>query len=106
MRYQPKPCWIGLLLLAIVMLNGCANLFATSEGVEEKPQEDVVLAMKVKADLIETPQLSAAAIEVEASSGRIRLSGFVETASQRQLATQVASEVEGVQEVTNDIEVK
>jgi hyperosmotically inducible protein len=64
------------------------------------------MAMKVKAALIENEQLSAAAITVEASNNRIRLSGFVETDSQRQLASEVASQVPGVTEVTNDIEVK
>jgi osmotically-inducible protein OsmY len=73
-------------MLTLVALHGCARLFGDSEGIKEEPWEDVIMAMKVKAALIETSQLSAAAIEVEASNGRIRLSGFVESASQRQLA--------------------
>jgi hypothetical protein len=104
---HPKAClrWLSLLLV-VVTLSGCAGLFSSRGGVEEEPREDVVMAMKVKAALIENEQLSAAAITVEASNNRIRLSGFVETDSQRQLASEVASQVPGVTEVTNDIEVK
>lgn len=104
---HPKAClrWLSFLLL-VVTLSGCAGLFSSRGGVEEKPREDVVMAMKVKAALIENPQLRAAAIEVEASHSRIRLSGFVETDSQRQLAGNVASQVDGVTAVINDIEVK
>jgi len=105
--YDPKRylLWFFLILM-VVTLNGCASLFGNAEGIKEKPQEDVVMAMKVKAALIEASQLSAAAIEVEASDGRIRLSGFVETASQRQVAGDVASRVTGVKDVLNEIEVK
>lgn len=104
---HPKPClrWF-LLLLMVVALSGCASLFANGRDIEERPREDVVLAMKVKAALIENPELSAAAIEVEASNTRIHLSGFVETEAQRQLADNVASEISGVSAVMNDIEVK
>jgi osmotically-inducible protein OsmY len=93
-------------MLMVVTLSSCVNLFGDSEGIEEKPQEDVMMAMKVKAALIGTSQLSAAAIEVEASDGQVRLSGFVETATQRQWAGDVASRVSGVKNVINDIEVK
>ena len=93
-------------LLTLLALSSCASLFGDADGVKEKPREDVIMAMKVKSELIETSKLSAAAIEVEASHGRIRLSGFVESDSQRQLARDVASRVNGVKEVINDIEVK
>ncbi len=92
--------------MIVVTLNGCARLFSDMEGVEEKPQEDILMAMRVKAALIETSKLSAAAIEVEASNGRIQLNGFVETASQRQLASDVAKQTAGVKEVINQIEIK
>ena len=107
MVYHLKRCLLWLcLMLTLVALHGCARLFGGSEGIKEKPREDVIMAMKVKAALIETSQLSAAAIEVEASHGRIRLSGFVESASQRQFASDVTSRVTGVKEVINEIEVK
>jgi hyperosmotically inducible periplasmic protein len=104
---HPKAClrWLSLLLV-VMTLSGCAGLFSGREGVEEEPREDVVMAMKVKAALIENAQLSAAAIAVEASNHQIRLSGFVETESQRQLASDVANQVPGVTAVINDIEVK
>jgi osmotically-inducible protein OsmY len=107
MVYDPQ-CrlrWLFLMLI-VVALNSCVNLFGDSEGIKEKPQADVMMAMKVKAALIDTSQLSAAAIEVAVSHGQVRLSGFAETAAQRQLAGDVASRVSGVKNVINDIEVK
>lgn len=107
MVYHPKRYlrWLCV-MLTVVMLSSCASLFGAPEGIEEKPREDVVLAMKIKAVLIKTSQLNAAAIDVEASHDRIRLSGFVDTASQRQLASDVTNWIAGVKEVINEIEVK
>ena len=107
MTYNQKSflLWAAMVFI-VVTLNGCASLFGDTEGVEEKPRKDVLMAMKVKSALIETAELSAAAIEVEASNGRIQLSGFVETASQRRLASDVANQVTGVKEVRNQIKIK
>jgi osmotically-inducible protein OsmY len=92
-------------LLAALVISGCAGLF-TDAGVEEEPRDDVIVAMRVKADLLKTPGLSAAAIHVEASDGVVHLTGFVEEAAQRQLASTVAQRVSGVRQVKNDIEIK
>ncbi len=92
-------------LLIMIAMSGCAGLLNPG-AVEEAPREDVILAMKVKAALIEAPKLSAAAIHVEISNDVVILSGFVETESQRQLASKVAHQVSGVKQVDNKIQVK
>jgi hyperosmotically inducible protein len=92
-------------LLAAIVIGGCAGLFK-DEGVKEEPRNDVIVAMRVKADLIKTPELGAAAIHVEASDGVVHLTGFVEEATQRQLASTVAQRISGVRQVKNDIEIK
>ncbi|MBA2483390.1 MAG: BON domain-containing protein [Nitrosomonas sp.] len=97
--------WNVYSLLILMALTGCAGLLS-SGTVKEEPREEVILAMKVKAALIEEPKLSAAAIHVEISNDVVILSGFVETESQRQLASTVSHQVPGVKKIDNKIEVK
>ncbi len=93
-----------LLILLLSLLGGCAAI-SPADKTEEQTN-DVKLTMEVKAALIETSDLAAAAIEVDTFKGVVQLNGFVETASQRQRAGTVASEVPGVQRVTNNLVVK
>lgn len=95
---------IFYLFISIVM-NGCAGLH-NAKTVEEIPQEDVVLAMKIKAKLIEAKELNAAAINVEASNGLVKLRGFVETQSQRKLAHSITQKIPNVKKVDNQIKVQ
>ena len=102
-----KVRYIGVIGCVCILfgMSGCAGLFS-SESVEQAPQEDVALAMKIKVQLIEAPELSAAAIHVEASNGLVVLSGFVETKSQRQLAHSITQQTPNVTRIDNQIQVK
>lgn len=92
-------------LFIILLISGCASLFS-SETIEAEHREDTVLAMKIKSKLIESPKLSGTAIHVDASHGIVKLSGFVETASQRELADTIARQLPDVKQVENEIEIK
>ncbi len=105
MTYKVRYIWIIGYILILFGISGCAGLLG-SETVEQAPKADIALAMKIKAQLIEAPNLSAAAIHVEASNGRVVLSGFVETESQRQLANSIALQVPSATQVDNQIQVK
>lgn len=105
MIHNRRYAWHIYSLLVIITLSGCAGLL-NSGTVNDEPREEVILAMKVKAALIEEPKLSAAAIHVEISNDVVILSGFVETESQRQLASTVSRKVPGVKKIDNKIEVK
>lgn len=94
-----------LVVISLGIVSGCAGIFY-EDGVEKKPPHDVAMAMQVKAALLEQAPLDAAAIHVEATEGVVHLSGFVEEAAQRQLASQIAQQVAGVKKVVNVIEVK
>ena len=96
--------WIVSYLLITVVISGCAGLF--SPKIEEAPQKDIILAMKIKAKLIKAEKLSAAAIHVETSNGVVILSGFVETESQRQLASAITQQIPNVKRIDNQIQVK
>ena len=71
-----------------------------------KPDPNKELAAKVKQTL-EAPEnkLPSGAIDVTAADGRVSLWGAVATAAQRSRAAQVASKVEGVKGVDNQLKV-
>jgi outer membrane biosynthesis protein TonB len=71
-----------------------------------KPDPNKELAAKVKQTL-EAPEnkLPSGAIDVTAADGRVSLWGAVATASQRTRAAQIASKVEGVKGVDNQLKV-
>jgi outer membrane biosynthesis protein TonB len=71
-----------------------------------KPDPNKELAAKVKQTL-EAPEnkLPSGAIDVTAADGRVSLWGAVATASQRSRAAQIASKVEGVKGVDNQLKV-
>lgn len=99
--------WIVGYLILIGGITSCAGLLNPHPiEIEEESQEDIVLAMKIKAELIEAKELNAAAIHVESINGLVVLKGFVETESQRQLASSITQKIPNVKRVDNQIKVK
>lgn len=68
--------------------------------------DDTVITGKVKAAIINDPDLSAAEINVETFKGAVQLSGFVSSQNDIDKAVRVAREVKGVKSVKNDMRVK
>jgi hyperosmotically inducible protein len=69
--------------------------------------DDSVIAAKVKSGLATDAGLdTASAVNVEVRSGVVQLSGFVESEEEKSRAESVASAVEGVAEIRNDIDVQ
>jgi osmotically-inducible protein OsmY len=71
-----------------------------------KPDPNKELAAKVK-QALDAPdsKLPAGAIDVTATEGRVSLWGAVPTAAQRTRAAQIASKVDGVKGVDNQLKV-
>lgn len=67
---------------------------------------DSVITAKVKAALLKEPQLDSLDVSVATYRGRVLLSGFVDEPKQRAKAVRVASSIEGVVSVTNNLAVK
>jgi pectin methylesterase-like acyl-CoA thioesterase len=65
--------------------------------------DDTALAARVKAALIAAPGLKSSAVDVDAANGIITLVGTTESPDKRELAEQLASNVEGVTSVRNRI---
>lgn len=68
--------------------------------------DDAVITTKVKAALINDPNVKAREVNVETFKGDVQLSGFVADARDAQRAVEIARGVKGVTAVKNDIRVK
>jgi len=94
-----------LILVALLfMVNGCvsSNSGATNSG-PVKYIEDSVLTAKVKTALIQQQGLQGFEIHVTTHRGIVQLSGFVDTDVQKELAGQIARNVDGVVQLVNNI---
>ncbi len=68
-----------------------------------KAIDDMALTAKVKSALLSEPGLKALAFDVNTSGGVVTLYGTVDTPETRDMAVQVASSVEGVRAVKNNL---
>jgi len=68
--------------------------------------DDSVITAKVKAALIADKDVKAHEVNVETREGVVQLSGFVDNATAKSTAAQVARGVSGVKDVKNDLQVK
>ncbi len=100
-----------LIALLAVGAVGCSS--TPTEGPVEgaaanagRVVDDSVITAKVKSALIADSETKAHQINVETFQGTVQLSGFVDDASVRARAEQVAGNVEGVRDVSNKLEVR
>ena len=91
----------AVLALALV---ACAPT-AKHEGTGEY-LDDALITTKVKAALVDDPELKAREINVETFKGRVQLSGFVSSRDEIAKAVRVARGVKGVTQVDNSMIVK
>jgi osmotically-inducible protein OsmY len=89
---------------ALLFSLGCAST-PTTEGSGEYV-DDSVITTKVKAAIFHEPSLKSAEIKVDTFKGIVQLSGFVSSQSSIIKAGEVASGVNGVKSVKNDLLVK
>lgn len=94
------------LLSAVVLMAalGCAST-RHHEGTGEYVDDSVITA-KVKAAIFQEPDLKSSEVNVETFKGNVQLSGFVSSRADIKSAVRVASAVNGVKSVTNDMQLK
>lgn len=96
---------LGVIVVAAVfagVLAGCAGAGAkTGQYVD-----DSTITTKVKTSFATDKTVSAMDVRVETSNGNVRLSGFVDSAAEKQRAEELARSVAGVKSVTNAITVQ
>ncbi|HYE35888.1 BON domain-containing protein [Methylocaldum sp.] len=93
-----------LALAAAVTIVGCAGS-KTRESTGEY-LDDASITTKVKTALLRDEVVKGLDIQVETFKGTVQLSGFANTAGEKQRAEAVAQDVAGVRAVKNDIRVK
>jgi osmotically-inducible protein OsmY len=91
-------------LVATPFFSGCAST-ETRESTGEYIDDSAITA-KVKAALFNDKNVSGFAVNVETFKGVVQLSGFVNTPEEKKQAEAVASRVNGVRSVANNITVK
>ena len=90
----------GVAMLGVAACAATRTHKSTGEAVD-----DTVVLGNVKAALIKDPSTSAHEIDVEVFRGKVQLNGFVDSAREKSAATTVASRVEGVTAVQNNLEI-
>lgn len=88
-------------LLGGTIFSGCAST-ATRQSTGEYV-DDATTTARVKTALIRDDTVKARQVDVETFKGHVQLNGFVETEAQRARAEQIATGIEGVQQVTNNL---
>ncbi|KTD16563.1 BON domain-containing protein [Legionella jordanis] len=94
-------------IVILVLISGIVACAAgpTSESTGQYLDSSAVTA-KVKAELIDKLGAKGFAIKVNTFKGVVQLSGFVNNALTRQRAAAIASRVEGVKRIRNDLIIK
>jgi osmotically-inducible protein OsmY len=90
--------------LVLIATLGCAST-RTHEGTGQYV-DDSVITTKVKAAILDEPGLKVSEINVETFKGVVQLSGFVSSPADIKSAVRVASAVNGVKSVKNDMQLK
>jgi osmotically-inducible protein OsmY len=65
-----------------------------------------VITAKVKAELLNEPNLSSGSVNVETFKGVVQLSGFVHDQADINRAVEIARGVKGVKSIKNDMRLK
>ncbi|MFZ4537958.1 BON domain-containing protein [Propionivibrio sp.] len=98
--------YLSAIFLAVMLVTavGCAST-SKQEGTGEYV-DDSVITTKVKAAILNEPNLKSAEINVETFKGVVQLSGFVSSQASANKAVEVARGVGGVKSVKNDMRIK
>jgi len=99
-----KRLLLAALALSFAFVTGCAST-AKQEGTGEY-FDDSVVTSKVKAAILNDPELKVLQINVETFKGVVQLSGFVDSRAMINRAVEVTRGVSGVKSVKNDMRLR
>lgn len=95
---------LTLASVSVGYLTGCSKT-ATRQSTGELV-DDTAITGKVKAELVKDPLVKAMDIKVNTFRGTVQLSGFANSAEEKQRAEELARTIPGVSKVENKIELK
>jgi hyperosmotically inducible periplasmic protein len=90
---------------AATLIFGAGGAFA-NEPKSDQPVTDTMITTKVKTELAKDDTTKARHINVTTKDGVVRLSGMVDSATEKQKAEEDAKTIEGVVSVDNQLTVK
>ena len=99
-----KPAFASFLAVLLLSMVSCMST-PQKDGAGESP-DNASITSKVKNALFKEPTLKGAEINVETQQGVVQLSGIVDSRAEMQRAVEVASNIDGVTSVSNDIQVR
>lgn len=97
---------IALFAMALVLSSLVACASTNKQSSTGEYIDDSVITTKVKTAILNDSTLKFTEINVETFKGVVQLSGFVSSQADIKKATEVASQVKGVESVKNDIRLK
>jgi hyperosmotically inducible periplasmic protein len=100
-----RTAWHYMRVLIMVLFLAACTTTPTDESTGEYI-DDAAITAQVKTALVQDPEVSGLAINVETFKGTVQLSGFANTERERQRAGALARSVEGVQSIQNAIQLK
>ena len=91
----------SLAALPISMMTGCA----VTSGRESAGEyvDDKTMSTKIKTALARDPEVKAHQVNVTTFRGSVQLSGFVDSQAQKDRATEIIKNMEGVKDLHNDL---
>jgi len=91
----------SLAALPISMMTGCA----VTSGRESAGEyvDDKTMSTKIKTALARDPEVKAHQVNVTTFRGSVQLAGFVDSQAQKDRATEIIKNMEGVKELHNDL---
>ncbi len=89
---------------ALLTMTGCA--VQRGQQTVGAYVDDAGITTLVKSRMVENKQVDAGAISVETLNGTVMLSGFAKNANERRMAGEIASGVNGVRAVKNEIAIR
>jgi osmotically-inducible protein OsmY len=92
------------LVLVLLVTAGCA----VSRGQQTTGAylDDASITTQVKSRMLSNPDVAGTSISVETLNGTVMLSGFAQSALERNTAERIARDVNGVRSVKNEITIR
>ena len=98
--------WFASTLAIVILLTAVVGTAAAQSRSAGETLDDAAISLKVKAKLVAERAANFTRIDVKVMNGTVRLSGDVESLEERERAASIASGVDGVKQVVNELRVK
>lgn len=93
----------GLALAALLIVSGCTAMTGQTAG---ENVDDATITATVKSKLVADKAANLTRIDVDTTNKVVSLNGVVETPEQKARAQKLASEVGGVRDVKNNLQIQ